>query len=145
MFRFFHNTVLVCTRSLACSALLHMPCTSSRCALEQEAKEIALGGIPSSNGFRRCTVPGKHLNIYPVDRAQARCAIRARVLGARPQEAEMVLRVFQFLPSSIHTSYIYVYTYIIRSQLSRRVGFRSYTSYILAHTVHACFARKELQ
>ena len=26
-------------------------------------------------------------NVYPVDRVRARCAIRARLLGARPQEA----------------------------------------------------------
>ena len=76
----------------------------------KEAKETALRDIPSPNGYRRCTVPGKHLNIYPVDRVRARCAIRARLLGARPQEAETVLRIFQLLPRGIHTtSYIRPY------------------------------------
>ena len=84
MFRFFHNTVHVCTRSLACSALLHVPCTSSRCAHELEAKETALRDTPSPNGYRRCTYPE---SIYPVDRVRARCAIRARLLEARLQEA----------------------------------------------------------
>ena len=40
-------------------------------------------------------------NIYPVDRLRPRRAIRQRLLGARPQEADVVLRVFELLPSSI--------------------------------------------
>ena len=90
-------------RSFTCCALPHAALSSKS---YKEAKETALRDIPSPNGYRRCTVPGKHLNIYPVDRVRARCAIRARLLGVRSQEVEMVLRVFQLLPSSIHTSYI---------------------------------------
>ena len=117
-------------RSFTCCALPHAALSSKS---YKEAKETALRDIPSPNGYRRRTVPGKHLNIYPVDRVRARCAIRARLLGARSQELEMVLRVFQLLPSSIHKTSYRLYVHIIRLQLSRRVGFRSYTSHILAH------------
>ena len=117
-------------RSYTCCALPHAAVTSRS---YKKAKETAVRDIPSPNGYRRCTVPGRHPNIYWVDRVRARCAIIARLLGGRPQEAEMVLRVFQFLPSSIHTT-SYIRKYIIRSHLSRRVGFRSYTSHMLERT-----------
>ena len=57
-------------------------------------------------------------------------------------DPKMVLCVFKLLPSSIHTtSYVYeVYVNIIRSPLSRRVGFRSYTPHIVART---CMFRRE--
>ena len=94
-------------RSYTCCALPHAAVTSRS---YKKAKETAVRDIPSPNGYRRCTVPGRHPNIYWVDRVRARCAIRARLLGARSQELEMVLRVFQLLPSSIHTtSYIRTY------------------------------------
>ena len=52
MFRFFHNAVHdVCTRSQACSALLHMVCISSCCAHEHEAKETALRDIHHQTGI----------------------------------------------------------------------------------------------
>ena len=38
---------------------LHVLCTSSRWAHEQEGNETALRDIPSTNGYRRCAVPGE--------------------------------------------------------------------------------------
>ena len=107
MFRFSHNTVNVCTRSFVCSALLHMLCTSSRCAHEQvlrRRRRQPFVTFPDQTGIGGVRYPEK---VCPVDRGRERCAIQARLLGARPQEGETVLSVFQLLPSSIHTtSYI---------------------------------------
>lgn len=49
----------MCTRCLACSALLRVLCTFSRCAHQQEAKETAMRNMPSPTRYRRCNVPGK--------------------------------------------------------------------------------------
>ena len=88
-------------RSYRCRALPHAALTTRRRRRQPFVK------YPHQTGIGGVRYPA---NIYPVDRVRARCAIRARLLGARPQEADMVLRVFQLLPSSIHTtSYIRTY------------------------------------
>ena len=138
MFRFFHNTVHVCTRSLACSALLQVPCTSSRCTHDQEAKETALREIPSPNGHRRCTVPGKHLPGRSCTSTVCDSSKTARSQTPRSRYGSARLPA----PAEQHP-YNLIYTYlvhIIRLHLSQRVGFRSYTSHILAHT---CMFRQE--
>ena len=145
MFRLFHNAVHdLCTRSLACSTFLHVPCTYSRRAHEQvlrRRRRQTFVTYPHQTGVGGVRYPE---NIYPVDRGRARCAIRARLLGARPQEGEMVLRVFQLLPSSIHTtSYIlpvYTYTYNTFALVPKGGISQLHISHLSTHT---CMLRQE--
>ena len=84
------------SRSYKCRALPHAGLTSRKRRRRPFVTYLHQTATPS--GVRYA---GK---VYPVDRVRARCAIRARLLGDRSQEAEMVMRVFQLPPSSIHTA-----------------------------------------
>ena len=139
MFRFFHNTVHVCTRSLACSALLQVPCTSSRCTHDQEAKETALREIPSPNGYRRCTVPGKNLPGRSCTSTVCDSSKTARSQTPRSRYGSARLPA----PAEQHP-YNLIYTYIsyVRSCSG---GWDFAATHLTSRHIHACFAWKELQ
>ena len=87
------------SRSYTCRALPHAALTSRRRRRRLFVTYPHQTDTPSGVRYAQ--------KVYPVDRVRARCAIRGRLLGARSQEAEMVLCVFQLVPSGINTtSYI---------------------------------------
>ena len=106
-----------------------MLCTFSRCADEQEAKETALPSIPSTNGYRRCTVPGKASTRSIVYEHGIRFERDCSGAGLKKQ------RYFCASFSSCRAASIQPHINLhITHTFALVQGFRSYTSHMLERT-----------